>query len=109
MTRYLRKALDEFPEGSTYLDIFKQNRQKAEASETENEYNDDISKNTAKRIHDLIHKAAVTARKGNLIPASDRTVQAQSTEAAEENVKTSSEGKMRDAYPVLVRTVSKGS
>ena len=106
MTRYLRKALDEFPEGSTYLDIFKQNRQKAEASETENEYNDDISKNTAKRIHDLIHKAAVTARKGNLIPASDRTVQAQSTEAAEENVKTSSEGKMRDASTLSLSELS---
>lgn len=106
MTRYLRKALDEFPEGSTYLDIFKQNRQKAEASETENEYNDDISKNTAKRIHDLIHKAAVTARKGNLIPASDRTVQAQSTEVAEENVKTSSEGKMRDASTLSLSELS---
>ena len=106
MTRYLRKALDEFPEGSTYLDIFKQNRQKAEASETENEYNDDISKNTAKRIHDLIHKAAVTARKGNLIPASDRTVQAQGTEAAEENVKTSSEGKMRDASTLSLSELS---
>lgn len=106
MTRYLRKALDEFPEGSTYLDIFKQNRQKAEASETENEYNDDISKNTAKRIHDLIHKAAVTARKGNLIPASDRTVQAQGTEVAEENVKTSSEGKMRDASTLSLSELS---
>ena len=108
MTRYLRKALDEFPESSTYLDIFKQNRQKAEAAESETEYNDDISKNTAKRIHDLIHKAAVTARKGNLIPASDRTVQAQSTEStvADENVKTASEGKMRDASTLSLSELS---
>ncbi|SFK03262.1 hypothetical protein [Succinivibrio dextrinosolvens] len=108
MTRYLRKALDEFPEGSTYLDIFKQNRQKAEASGTENEYNDDISKNTAKRIHDLIHKAAVTARKGNLIPATDRDAKAQSPETAvnEENVKTASEGKMRDASTLTLSELS---
>ena len=108
MTRYLRKALDEFPEGSTYLDIFKQNRQKAETAEPETEYNDDISKNTAKRIHDLIHKAAVTARKGNLIPATDRDAQAQSPETAvnEENVKTASEGKMRDASTLSLSELS---
>ncbi len=106
MTRYLRKALDEFPEGSTYLDIFKQNRQKAEAAETETEYNDDISKNTAKRIHDLIHKAAVTARKGNLIPASDKTAQAQTPEAAAETAKTAPEGKMRDASTLSLSELS---
>ncbi|GEM_PF-838952 len=108
MTRYLRKALDEFPEGSTYLDIFKQNRQKAETAEPETEYNDDISKNTAKRIHDLIHKAAVTARKGNLIPATDRDAKAQSPETAvnEENVKTASEGKMRDASTLSLSELS---
>lgn len=108
MTRYLRKALDEFPEGSTYLDIFKQNRQKAETAEPETEYNDDISKNTAKRIHDLIHKAAVTARKGNLIPATDRDAKAQSPETAvnEENVKTASEGKMRDASTLTLSELS---
>ncbi|SFS88050.1 hypothetical protein SAMN02910357_02370 [Succinivibrio dextrinosolvens] len=108
MTRYLRKALDEFPEGSTYLDIFKQNRQKAEAAESETEYNDDISKNTAKRIHDLIHKAAVTARKGNLIPASDRAAQVSNTQAAvaDESVKTAAEGKMRDASTLSLSELS---
>ncbi len=70
MTRYLRKALDEFPESSTYLDIFKQNRQKAEKAESE--YNDEVSKNTAKRIQALIHKAADTARRGNLMPSENQ-------------------------------------
>jgi len=65
MTRYLRKALDEFPNDSTYLDIFKQNRQKADESK---EYQDEISRQTAKRIQTLIHKAADTARRGNLLP-----------------------------------------
>lgn len=64
MTRYLRQALDEFPEDSTYLDIFKQNKKVEESDEN---FKDDVSKETAKRIHDLIAKAALTARKGNLL------------------------------------------
>ncbi len=64
MTRYLRQALDEFPEDSTYLDIFKQNKK---AEEPDENFKDDVSKETAKRIHDLIAKAALTARKGNLL------------------------------------------
>lgn len=63
MTRYLRRALNEFPEDSTYLDMFKQKR--TEASEAES---DNLSEITSKRIHDLIAKAAKTARDGNLIP-----------------------------------------
>ncbi|MGN1280719.1 MAG: hypothetical protein ACI4UM_02290 [Succinivibrio sp.] len=69
MTRYLRQALNEFPEDSTYLDIFKQNRQ---SQKTEDEFEDEISKATSKRIHDLIVKAAQIARKGNLL--SDRNI-----------------------------------
>ena len=34
MTRYLRQALDEFPDDSTYLDIFKQNKKVDEAEDT---------------------------------------------------------------------------
>ena len=64
MTRYLRQALDEFPEDSTYLDIFKQNKKVEDSDEN---FKDDVSKETAKRIHDLIAKAALTARKGNLL------------------------------------------
>ena len=64
MTRYLRQALDEFPEDSTYLDIFKQNKK---VEEPDGNFKDDVSKETAKRIHDLIAKAALTARKGNLL------------------------------------------
>lgn len=68
MTRYLRQALNEFPEDSTYLDIFKQNRQ---TQKTDNEFEDEVSKATSRRIHDLIVKAAQIARKGNLL--SDKT------------------------------------
>lgn len=64
MTRYLRQALDEFPDDSTYLDIFKQNKK---VDEAEDNFKDDVSKETAKRIHDLIAKAALTARKSNLL------------------------------------------
>ena len=63
MTRYLRKALNEFPEDSTYLDMFKQ--KKTEAGDGNG---DELSEITSKRIHDLIAKAAKTARDGNLIP-----------------------------------------
>ncbi|MBE6422472.1 flagellar hook-length control protein FliK [Succinivibrio dextrinosolvens] len=112
MTRYLRKALDEFPEGSTYLDIFKQNRQKAEKVEGEAEYNDEISKNTAKRIHDLIHKAADTARKGNLIPAAAKTAAAETAAAetaagtvADDSAKAA-EGKPRDASTLSLSELS---
>lgn len=107
MTRYLRKALDEFPEGSTYLDIFKQNRQKAEKVEGEAEYNDEVSKNTAKRIHDLIHKAADTARKGNLIPTAAKTAAAETAAgtAADESAKAT-DGKPRDASTLSLSELS---
>lgn len=68
MTRYLRKALEEFPKDTTYLDIFKQNKSKAIDETTAY---DNISKDTAKRIHDIIAKAAKTARDGNLIPVKE--------------------------------------
>lgn len=68
MTRYLRQALDEFPDDSTYLDIFKQNKKVDEADEN---FKDDVSKETAKRIHDLIAKAALTARKSNLLSSKE--------------------------------------
>ena len=68
MTRYLRQALDEFPDDSTYLDIFKQNKK---VDETEDNFKDDVSKETAKRIHDLIAKAALTARKSNLLSSKE--------------------------------------
>ena len=68
MTRYLRQALDEFPDDSTYLDIFKQNKKVEDVNEN---FKDDVSKKTAKRIHDLIAKAALTARKSNLLSSKD--------------------------------------
>ncbi|MBQ2381856.1 MAG: hypothetical protein II291_04740, partial [Succinivibrio sp.] len=68
MTRYLRQALDEFPEDSTYLDIFKKNKENAASKETETEVPDEISMDTSKRIRELIMKAAQSARRGNLIP-----------------------------------------
>ena len=70
MTRYLRQALDEFPEDSTYLDIFKKNKENAASKETETEVPDEISMDTSKRIRELIMKAAQSARRGNLIPPS---------------------------------------
>lgn len=63
MTRYLRQALDEFPDDSTYLDIFRKNKE-AGAPQPD----DKVSIETAERIHNLIAKAAETARRGNLIP-----------------------------------------
>lgn len=68
MTRYLRQALDDFPDDSTYLDIFKQNKK---VDEAEDNFKDDVSKETAKRIHDLIAKAALTARKSNLLSSKE--------------------------------------
>jgi len=61
MTRYLRQALNDFPDDSTYLDIFKQNRKQPE-------FDDRVSKETSERIRNIIAKAAETARRGNLIP-----------------------------------------
>ncbi|MCR5536203.1 MAG: flagellar hook-length control protein FliK [Succinivibrio sp.] len=63
MTRYLRQALNEFPDDSTYLDIFKQNRDHKQAEP----YQDKLSKETAERIHSLISRAADTAKRGNLM------------------------------------------
>ena len=83
MTRYLRKALEEFPKDTTYLDIFKQNKSKAIDETTAY---DNISKDTAKRIHDIIAKAAKTARDGNLIPVKeDTSTQSKTTEATAAN------------------------
>lgn len=64
MTRYLRQALDEFPDENTYLDIFRKQAGKNEKTEGQ----DQISKETSQRIHELIAKAAATAKRGNLIP-----------------------------------------
>lgn len=64
MTRYLRQALDEFPDENTYLDIFRKQAGKSEKTEGQ----DQISKETSQRIHELIAKAAATAKRGNLIP-----------------------------------------
>ncbi len=69
MTRYLRKALDEFPEDSTYLDIFKQNK----AHNKTDPHEDKVSEEISKRIHNLISKAAETARRGNLISTEDNS------------------------------------
>ncbi len=83
MTRYLRKALEEFPKDTTYLDIFKQNKSKAIDETTAY---DNISKDTAKRIHDIIAKAAKTARDGNLIPVKeDTSTQSKTSEAPAAN------------------------
>lgn len=62
MTRYLRSALNEFPEDSTYLDIFKQKKVEREALD-----NDEINEQITQRIKTIIKKAAETARRGNLI------------------------------------------
>lgn len=85
MTRYLRQALDEFPDDSTYLDIFKQNKK---AEETEDSFRDDVSKETAKRIHDLIAKAALTARKSNLLNTKEEIDQVKTAQIKTESVKT---------------------
>lgn len=82
MTTYLKQALNEFPEDSTYLDIFKQNRAHKQEGEA-----DQMSKETAARIHRLISRAAQTAREGNLLPgqkgAANRTPAAETPRAAE--------------------------
>ena len=67
MTQYLHQALNEFPDDSTYLDIFKQNRNGQGNSDG---YADKMSEEIAKRIHDLISQAATTAKNGNLIKLS---------------------------------------
>lgn len=66
MTRYLRSALNEFPEDSTYLDIFKQKKEEREALD-----NDEINEQITQRIKTIIKKAAETARRGNLIKNKD--------------------------------------
>lgn len=78
MTRYLRRALNEFPDDSTYLDIFKKNR---EASESEQE--DKVSEETIERIHNLIVKAAQSARRGNLIPGDAQTDESRNSDVSE--------------------------
>lgn len=76
MTHYLRKALNEFPQDSTYLDIFKQNKNHV-ANEA---FEDNVSEQISARVHNLIAKAAQTARRANLIPNSKE----QNTESTEE-------------------------
>ncbi len=80
MTRYLRQALSEFPDDSTYLDIFKKNAGASESAEEP--YQDKVSKDTAERIHNLISRAADTARRGNLIPG-QRSAAAETAPAAD--------------------------
>lgn len=63
MTRYLKQALSEFPEDSTYLDIFKQGKPANKADG----YADRMSEEIARRIHNLISNAASSAKNGNLI------------------------------------------
>lgn len=94
MTRYLRQALDEFPEDSTYLDIFKKNKENAASKETETEVPDEISKDTSKRIRELIMKAAQSARRGNLIPPSKDALNntQQSTQNTKENESVKTQG-----------------
>ncbi|MGN0902914.1 MAG: hypothetical protein ACI4M9_06485, partial [Succinivibrio sp.] len=87
MTRYLRQALNEFPEDSTYLDIFKKNR-----STVDDEQNaDEVSKETARRIKELIAKAAQSARRSNLIPSNDGDSVKTTTKADSSEVKASSD------------------
>lgn len=70
MTHYLKRALEEFPQGSSYLDSFK-HKQTAE----DQKYRDDLSAQTAKRIHDIIAKAADIAKAGSLMgKASNETL-----------------------------------
>ncbi|MDD6318353.1 MAG: hypothetical protein PUA61_05855 [Succinatimonas hippei] len=85
MTRYLRRALNEFPDDSTYLDIFKKNR---EASESEQE--DKVSEETIERIHNLIVKAAQSARRGNLIPGDAQTDESGNSDVSEKIASTGS-------------------
>lgn len=73
MTRYLRQALEEFPEDSTYLDIFKQNRDRSKTAAEGIPEEDKISQETSRRIRDVIMKAAISARKGNLIEGAPRS------------------------------------
>lgn len=70
MTHYLRRALEEFPEGTNYLDTLKYNKKDEEVKR----YQDDLSEQTAKRIHDIIAKAANIAKAGNLIENKDPTI-----------------------------------
>lgn len=85
MTRYLRRALNEFPDDSTYLDIFKKNR---EASESEQD--DKVSEETIERIHNLIVKAAQSARRGNLIPGDARTDESGNSDVSEKSASAGS-------------------
>ncbi len=105
MTRYLRKALDEFPEGSTYLDIFKKHKQETEAPTSTEEYTDEVSQKTARRIHDLIHKAADTARRGNLIPPK-QTAEADIHTAMQTEDSISTDPKHKDASSLSLSELS---
>lgn len=58
MTEYLRKALEEFPEDSTYLDIFRKNATGATPGEGRN----------SERIREVIYNASQIAKTRNLYP-----------------------------------------
>ena len=85
MTRYLRKALNEFPDDSTYLDIFKKNREASESAR-----DDKVSEETMERIHNLIVKAAQSARRGNLIPGDAQTDESGNSGVSEKSASTGS-------------------
>ncbi len=66
MTEYLKKALEEFPEDSTYLDIFKKNAQGIDGKDNRN----------SQRIREVIYNASQMAKTRNLYPgAPDPTVE----------------------------------
>lgn len=58
MTEYLRKALEEFPEDSTYLDIFRKNAAGSTPGEGRN----------SERIREVIYNASQIAKTRNLYP-----------------------------------------
>ena len=66
LTEYLKKALEEFPEDSTYLDIFKKNAQGIDGKDNRN----------SQRIREVIYNASQMAKTRNLYPgAPDPTVE----------------------------------
>jgi hypothetical protein len=68
MTHYLRRALEEFPQGSNYLDSLRQPQ-----SAQNRQYEDELSEKTAQRIHAIIAKAASIAKAGKLMGSTENT------------------------------------
>ncbi len=68
MAEYLKKALEEFPDDSTYLDIFKKN------SEVRDNRN-------SERIREVITNAAQMAKSNNLYPGSPNQILDESSDA----------------------------